>query len=281
MPNKGNKSVRREIDYSTEEYLTDEHKYFHLSFDDVLNVFQDITLHEEYESIFENNTLEWFKELHDQYGVVISCYVFYENDNFSLAQCTDRYHQEFEDNADWLRFGFHALNGETVYGNDEPDRIQEDYLITIMKLCEIVGDNAIDNVIRLQSFQGTKREVEALTMVKEESVTGLLTADDRRQNYYLTKEENEYIFCHDEWTDQLNGITFFSTDLRIEFISGINSKLKELTTDKWNNQTKYLIVFSHEWEITIELKEKTEKLCRWALEQGYEFVFPENVIKTK
>lgn len=277
-PNKDNKSLKRNVDYSTEEYLDDGQKYFHLSFDDVINIFQDITLHEEYESIFENNILKWFKELHDQYDVVISCYVFYENDSFGLAQCTDRYRQEFEEHADWLRFGFHALNGETVYGKDEPDRIREDYLIAITKLCEIVGSNSIDNVIRLQSFQGSKREVEALTLLKEEAVTGLLTSDDLRQSYYLTKEENEYIYCHDEWTDLSSGMKFLSTDLRIEFITNIRSKLNELTTKKWNNQTRYLIVFSHEWEISIELKEKTEKLCSWALEKGYEFVFPEDVI---
>lgn len=49
-------------------------------------------------------TLNWYKELHYKYGVVISCYVYYEDDNFNLSQFPSKYRGEFERNNYWLRF---------------------------------------------------------------------------------------------------------------------------------------------------------------------------------
>ena len=109
----GNKSLPRTDWYVDEESNTDA--IFHLSFDDVITVFEDLNK-EQYSSIFDNAELAWMKQLHDKYGVVISCYVFFEDNEFSLAECTGRYRDEFQSNSDWLRFGFHSRNGTTVYG---------------------------------------------------------------------------------------------------------------------------------------------------------------------
>lgn len=51
--------------------------------------------------MFENSTLNWFKELYKKYGVVISCYVYYEDKDFNLTQFLDKYKSEFTANNDW------------------------------------------------------------------------------------------------------------------------------------------------------------------------------------
>lgn len=246
-------------------------KVFHLSFDDTIQIFEDIT-NNNYLSVFENSTLAWFKSLHDKYDIVISCYVYYENENFSLSQCTNQYKQEFIENSNWLRFGFHTLNKDTIY-NGEHSNILNDYNKTINELKRIIGTECIDHIVRLQSFQGTEDDIQKLTSLDDEAIVGLLTADDLRSSYALSKSENEYLQNHDFL--KKDGIIYYSTDLRVEHIEDVDKKIEEMNTNVWNDQKKYMIVFTHEWQINSDIQHKIEILCQWAVENGYVFKFIE------
>lgn len=270
---KGNKSLPRNEVYRIDERSTDS-RFFHLSFDDVINIFKDLTVNEDYQSIFDNNNLEWFKKLHDKYGVVISCYVFYEADGISLGQCTERFKDEFEENANWLRFGFHSINDDTTYGKNKGS-ITKDYNLTIAALKKIVGEKAIDHVIRLQSYQASSNEIQSLLEIKEEPPIGFLTADDLRNSYALKDEENTYIYSHDVL--EVDGIYYYSTDLRAEYIEDIDNKLKELDTPSWNNQLGCLEIFTHEWAINKQIKTTIEKVCEWSSARSYGYLFWEDM----
>lgn len=96
----GSKSAERTDAYVLEKQETAE-KVFHLSFDDVINVFRDLTINESnYNSLFENSTLGWLKELHEKYGIVVSCFVYYRDGDFCLENCTTKFKTEFENNSD-------------------------------------------------------------------------------------------------------------------------------------------------------------------------------------
>ena len=237
-------------------------------------MFEDIK-ENNYDSIFQNTTLNWYKELHDKYGVVISCYCYYENKNFNLSQFPDKYKDEFENNSDWLRFGFHTINGETDYQTGD---IVGDYVKTVQELERIVGEDSIDNVIRLQRFQGSYEEIKKLTQLSDQPIVGLLTADDNRKNYYLNSVDNSFIYNHDEIYDTDTKLFFFSTDFRTEYVDNIDFKLKELDNDCWNNQTGDLVVFSHEWALSMENKNKIEKVCKYAHNRKYSFIFFEDIV---
>lgn len=269
----GNKSYVRTDSYKMEK--STGKNVFNLTFDDTILLFEDISVNN-YDSIFENSTLNWYKELHDKYGVVISCYVYYEDNNFNLSIFPSKYHKQFVENSDWLKFGFHAIDGDTNYKNGD---ITKDYIKTINELERIVGEESIDNVIRLQMFQGSYNEIQELSELKDEPIKGLLTADDKRQSYYLSDENNEYIYSHDELYDSEIGIYFLSTDFRTEYVDNMDLKLKELSDDSWNNQTGDLVVFTHEWALNVENKEKIEKVCKYAKSNNYRFVFFEDILK--
>lgn len=275
---KSNKSFQRQDMYVNEG--ASNQKIFHLSIDDFIVAFQDITLHEsDYDSVFENSTFGWMKEMHNKYNVVFSCYVHYEDKDFNLSICTNKFKDEFEANADWLRFGFHSINGDTIYGEDD-QQIVDDYNKTIEALINIVSESAIDNVIRLQSFQGSEGQINALiNNVQEEPVIGLLTADDSRQSYYLNEDSNNYIYSHDVLVDKNNGIFLVSSDCRIEFIESVEDKIKEFESPAWNNQLGYLEIFTHEWIIDNTIKYKIEHLCKYANENAYVSAFYEDILK--
>lgn len=273
-PYKGSKSAARTDSYINEMQIIQEKK-MHVSFDDVIDVFIDLTQNEqEYESIFDNEMLAWLKDLHEKYGMKAACYVFYEDGNFNLAVCTTKFRNEFEDNADWLKFGFHSLNASTVYGKDETS-ISGDYRKTIESLERVVSKKSITSTIRLQSYTGTKKEIEKIMFNSEVPVTSLLCADDQRRSYYLSEKESNYIYSHDEFFDPDMRIRFISTDLRIEYIDSINEKIKEFSGTAWNNQLGDLVVFTHEWAIDDEVKNKLENILMWGSNNEYVFSFLE------
>lgn len=191
----GNKTYIRTDSYV--EDLNTGKNIFSLSFDDTILIFEDID-NNNYDSVFENSILNWYKELHDKYGVVISCYVYYEDKDFNLTQFSDKYKAEFIANSDWLRFGFHTLNAYKDYKDGE---IINDYTKVVKELERIVGSQTIDNVIRLQMFKGSYEEIKKLSQLNEQPIKGLYTADDNRQSYYLSNDDNYYIYNHDELYD--------------------------------------------------------------------------------
>ena len=268
----GNKSYDRNDSYIQEANTS--HNIFSLSFDDTILIFKDIAKNKP-ESIFDNSILRWYKSLHDKYGVVISCYVIYEDDSFKLDQFPVLYKEEFISNSDWLRFGFHTINGDIDYKERD---IEDDYLRTINVLERIVGTKSIDNVIRLQMFQGSYKNISKLSKLYKEPIYGVLTSDDNRQSYYLDDINNSYIYNHDRYFDSDLQIYFYSTDFRTEYVENIDYKLKELQKDCWNNQTGDLVVFSHEWALNMENQQKIEKVCKYAMDSGYKFEFFEDSI---
>ena len=81
--------------------------------DDVIWVFRDLT-RQRPKSMFDNLLLGALREAHALYGlkVQLNCFyrtdVFYGMDEFSLADMTDAYKEEWQASKDWLRLGFHA-----------------------------------------------------------------------------------------------------------------------------------------------------------------------------
>lgn len=81
--------------------------------DDVIWFFRDLT-REQPKSMFDNPFLKVLKSAHDRYGMKIQLNVFYRtdfyygDDEFTLADMTDRYKDEWIEASDWLKLGFHA-----------------------------------------------------------------------------------------------------------------------------------------------------------------------------
>lgn len=274
----GNKSGKREGENPfKKENSAGEEKILHISFDDVIEVFYDLTKNLEiYNSIFKNKTLQWLRTLHEKWGGVFTCFCYFEKTGFSLSDCTEKFRDEFEQNSNWLKFAFHTKNEKTVYNNESENPVG-DYLKTTEELIRIVGSKSIDYVIRLQSFQGTKNTIMSLNNLPN-GPCGFYSADDYRNSYYLNDLDNKYLYWHDYLIDQ-NGICFISTDIRVEFVKSIRKKLAEFESNIWCNQLDYLIVFTHEWLLNKRrIRKKIEKICMWGIEKHYKFDFPHKYI---
>lgn len=85
--------------------------YFYI--DDVIWLMRDLT-RQKPNSLFDNPYMKMLKNLHEKYGLKVQINLFYRtdfyygNDEFTLKEMTDSYKDEWIENADWIRFGFHA-----------------------------------------------------------------------------------------------------------------------------------------------------------------------------
>ena len=82
--------------------------------DDTIWVLRDMTRTRP-KSAFDTPLLNALKEAHERYGLKLQMNLFYRTDyfygtdEFTLADVTDAYRDEFAAASDWLKFGLHAL----------------------------------------------------------------------------------------------------------------------------------------------------------------------------
>lgn len=56
--------------------------YTHFSLDDIIGILKDLYKNEnKYDSIFENDTLQYLPKVHNTYGIKVSCYYWYEDED--------------------------------------------------------------------------------------------------------------------------------------------------------------------------------------------------------
>ncbi len=260
-------------------FVREHSGYIHFSIDDSNDIFADLTAHSDYyDSIFQNQKLRYVKDLHDKYGIVVSFYVFYswnvEKGMFSLSECTNRFKDEFTENAGWLRFGFHAKD-ELAYETLTVEEELKYYNKTIDELLRITGSSeCIDNYVRLDRFVATEDMLKEMADT-ENGIVGLLCSDDsERQSYALSKQEQEILWANDWYVDR-NGLNYTPTDLRLENIGGIFDFFVNLNALLGQKQ---LIVFTHEWKLD---DRKVRMYMHWISLIGKfnacRFAFPEDM----
>lgn len=252
--------------------------YLHFSVDDSNSIFEDLTNNRRrYKSIFDQPFLGFMKQLHDRYGIVVSFYVFYSwdvnEDCFTLADATDRYAAEFSANADWLRFGFHAIDA-AAYENLDADTLRVYYEKTVNELIRITGSEAcIDTFLRLDRYTADDACVEAL---REEGVTGLLTAvlgDGRTACYDLSDEE--YALAHQEDWFAADGMPYTPTDICLEWLES-DEAFFDVTAQMIPEPQ--MVVFTHEWILEdANVQKYMTWLAAFAYEQQIPFRFPEDM----
>lgn len=85
--------------------------YFYI--DDVIWLFRDLA-RKQPKSLFDNEFMKGLKSAHDKYGLKVQLNIFsrtdfyYGVDEFNLCEMPDIYKQEWTQNSDWIKFGFHS-----------------------------------------------------------------------------------------------------------------------------------------------------------------------------
>lgn len=210
----------------------------HFSVDDVISCFENLTRNEKkYDSAFDEPFFAYIKSLHEKYNAKVSLYCFYEKEGFSLAECTEKFADDFETSSGWLKFGFHA---EKPNKNNTFDR--GGYRMFVNQIERITGtSDCIARTVRLDYFSGDKKFIESISDKSTRcGIRQLLCADSSsRDSYYLDSvqksvlNKNELLFA--------DNLTFVKTDFRFDDIKNFKKLFLE------NKDESEVVVFTHEW----------------------------------
>lgn len=183
----------------------------HFSIDDVIKCLLYLTQNN-CKSIFESYVFDFAKKIWNEFGIYTTCNCMFECDWGNLAEVSSRYREQFQENSEWLRFSFHCLNADSNYGKQSKKAFIEDYRKTVAELERIVGCQACDNtIIRLHLFAGNDQIVDYLS---QQGTRVLLTADDMRNNYDLTPEDE--LILQRQGVVKKDNLVYLKTDYRVE-----------------------------------------------------------------
>lgn len=236
-------------------------KVAHISLDDATMIFQDIWWHE-YESIFDNETLGTLQEMHEEYDIKVTLYVFGELEGFAIWDFPLTYKEEFRENADWLQIGFHSgadCDPEEDYASFK--EFKEDYERVESALWRLAGGDSVTSVLRLHNWYATE---EMVAYLEEQGITALLCRDSEEACYDLTDEQAEALYASRDGKLETEEMTYYATDLRLEKTEDITAALEEHKKDR------VIIIFTHAWSFE-ENSEKLEEAVQWLLQEEYQF----------
>jgi hypothetical protein len=257
-------------------------KFFHFSLDDFKDAIADIVTNANtYNSIFDNSTFAKLREWHLKFGITVSLYV-----QRTMSDIPAKFKNDFIYNNDWMKFGYHG-NGESwktaTYENGK--QWWNDFVNGIMT--SIGNYDIIDRVPRNDDFKGT---LESCRGERDANCgcLGFLGCDDwsynkeaRETNYYLSDEQSTYLDARDRYYDSETQLCIFKTDFRLEQIqqrwSNVKGCLNYYNSAGGSMQAFDMIVFSHEWNF-MQFASYAETIFAWALDKGYRFDFPMNVL---
>ena len=239
--------------FSYDYFLFRKIKRVNITIDDSFGYLYQLN-EKKYNSIFEYENFKYLKELHDKFDSKFTLFVFFEYDSKYLSDCTSYYKKEFEDNSDWLNFGFHSYSPNSNYSLKNTNIIEE-YNKTINALKKIVGEKSITKVIRLEKYMLSESNLKLLNLDKK-NIEGLLSAETKnRKNYYLNDYQNDVLFKNDYYYDYNNNIEIYKTDFRLE-----NSNY--FFDNNQIGKDDFLVIFTHEGQLNRRMmKMKLYFLC--------------------
>ncbi len=244
-----------------------------ISIDGVTEVFEDLTEHrDDYDSIFDNETLGFLKYCHDTYGAKFTLYCYFESDDFSLTMAPETYREEFEQQAEWLRFGFCGNSEDSPSIELVPDQLGADFTKFAKEMVRITGDTFVD--LRLAD---RKMGPEAVKALKDRGVRALFTVSDEKAGYYFTQEQNAAVMAEDYYVDEANKMTFVTTDLCLDE-GRVNAVYNNLIMTALNSKQHSMIaVCAQESSFDASMKEKIENVCKFTDNYEYDYAVFEDV----
>lgn len=165
-------------------------KKFIFTVDDNIRFFKEIC-ERGYASVFEHPYLAMYKRLHERYGLRVQLNLFYECEGFCLADMTDRYKDEWENNSHWLKLSFHSrLENIKPYKESGYGEVFEDCSLVNREIIRFAGENSLAKTTTVHYCLATD---EGLRAIFDNGYRGLLglygTEDTPRSSYQSTEEE--------------------------------------------------------------------------------------------
>ena len=182
--------------------------YYRFSLDDNIWFLRDLTFGS-FVSVFDHPYLKGFKYLHDRYGTKFQFNVYYETDGFDLSMMTDRYRAEWEKNASWLRFSFHARADAPPFPYAESSYAEAygDCVRVNREIIRFAGKSSLDFYTTIHYCQASAEAVRAFRDAGLRGLVGLFTPE--QSCYGLLYDTFDEPFKY----DGKSGLYYFVNDI--------------------------------------------------------------------
>lgn len=157
--------------------------------------------------------------------------VFYASpdSSFNLSMMTDRFREQFRQNADWLSFTFHARSEfpDAPYRNASYEELRHDCQQVVREIIRFAGPEVLRDSTTLHFGACTIEGVRALRDEGYRSLCGYLAVNRRGETlvaYHLTPEQARRAQTREGFWDEETGLLITRLDLVLNAL--------ELTADR-------------------------------------------------
>lgn len=163
-------------------------KTYSFTVDDNIRFLKELT-QQQPGSIFCHPYPAMYRKLHEKYGVKVQLNLFYEMDGFDLSQMTDRYRQEWEANAHWLKLSFHAKKEfMPAYDTCGYEEVFRDCLAVEEQILRFAGEESLARTTTVHFCKTSEAGVLALRDRKVAGLLGYLGTDENPRVTYSLPE---------------------------------------------------------------------------------------------
>ncbi len=237
-------------------------------------------------SIFDSHYLAILKRLHDEFGTKFNCNLFNSTPerDFSLEMMPDRWKEQFADNADWLRFSWHAENEFPAmpYMLADAETITRDYDMIHEQIVRFAGETAYCPASIVHWGEVPPSCLPVLYERGVRTLSGYFKLKEQRYyvSYGLDEKRSQYVSNHDALYDFESGMTFSRLDIVVNHIKveNIESVLQSSINDV--DSGEIIDMLTHEpymWPFYREYQPEHEQRLYTALkfvtDRGYEPVW--------
>ncbi|WP_409344465.1 hypothetical protein [Paenibacillus sp. MBLB4367] len=258
---------------------------YRVSVDDNIWFLRDIAANSEtYRSIFDNPYLSVYKELYDTYGTKVHLNLFYRTDGFDLSQMPDKYKEEWQANAHWLRLTFHADQEfpDKPYKATAPEVILADCEQVTREIIRFAGEESLSHVTTVHWGEATREGSRALRKFGFRTLAGYFRLIDGEPivSYYLDKDRVEHLNKRDFWKDHSEDLVFAKIDMVLDKTEkeDIVPMLEQIRQNP--HEAGFIELMIHEQYFYSDyaahqpdFKEKLMTAAKWATENGYKPAF--------
>jgi hypothetical protein len=271
-------------------------KRYRFSVDDNILFLKDLALNSwKYGSIFDNDFLSFWRDVHEKYGTKVQFNIFYQTEGFKLSEMPDKYKSEWLENRDWLRLTFHALQEkpDLPYRNATYMEMKRDYLLVTREIERFAGKELLSNFTTIHWGEAPIEACVALRNCGIEGLVGYFTWNYRGPSpyetvitdrpcvsYYLDNEKVKYLSRHDYWKDMKTGIVFIRHDIVINTLElgEITNHLNKVAEDPHQSEIVELMIHEQQFhrsrpEYQPDYEEKVIEAVKWVTDKGYKPVF--------
>lgn len=232
-------------------------RLFRISSDDNIVFLQEIAQSRP-ESVFDHPYLALYRRAHEKYGAKVVLNLFYDNStsrgfekdrgDFDLSMMPDCYKTEWAQNADWLKFSFHALREfpEFPYRTADGETVFADAEKVHREVARFAGKSSLANFATVHYGEITKSGLAALMYAGYKGFCGYFDVKNGKPLVAYGKDEE---FCRRitrEKISRSDDTVFAKIDLCMNLLQTVRENVAKLSEAVCADEFGFIHIMIHE-----------------------------------